>query len=245
MMDLRRILVPTDFSKHSQNALRYGAAFAEKFAAELYLLHIVQDLALFIPDNVTGVPLITPPVEQLIAAARQTLERTVKDAALPPEITVRLEAREGSPFYEIIQYAKEIDVDLIVMGTHGHTGLVHVLLGSVAEKVRRPLSRADRPRSRARVRASLNRSPGPCRTEDEALKGVPMARKRPVVLIVFAVVQIVFAVLGFCCGPAFILSGSLDAVVNIQDRFPKQPQQLDQGELWAGIAERLPGSTST
>jgi universal stress protein A len=135
MIDLHRILVPTDFSKHSQNALRYGAAFAEKFAAEVHLLHVVQDLALFIPDNVTGVPLVTPPVDQLLDAARQTLERRLQEAALPPGIKVRLEAREGSPFYEIIQYAKEIDVDLIVMGTHGHTGLVHVLLGSVAEKV--------------------------------------------------------------------------------------------------------------
>ena len=49
MIDLHRILVPTDFSKHSHNALTYAAAFAEKFGAELYLLHVVQDLALFIP----------------------------------------------------------------------------------------------------------------------------------------------------------------------------------------------------
>ena len=54
MIDLHRILIPTDFSKHSQNALAYAAAFAEKFGAELHLLHVVQDLALFIPDAITG-----------------------------------------------------------------------------------------------------------------------------------------------------------------------------------------------
>lgn len=68
-----------------------------------------------------------------------------------------------------------------------------------------------------------------------------MARKRPVVLIVFAVVQIVFAVFGFCCGgPALILSGGLDALLHLQDRFPKQEQQLDQNLVWSFVAERLP-----
>jgi nucleotide-binding universal stress UspA family protein len=63
MIDLHRILVPTDFSKHSQNALTSAAARADKFGAELYLLHVVQDLAGFIPDAATG----TPPVEELIS----------------------------------------------------------------------------------------------------------------------------------------------------------------------------------
>lgn len=68
-----------------------------------------------------------------------------------------------------------------------------------------------------------------------------MARKRPVVLIVLAVLQIGFAVLGFCCGgPAMILSGGLDALVHLQDRFPKQEQQLDQDLIWSYVGERLP-----
>src|SRR5262245_3916213 len=134
MIDLHRILVPTDFSKHSQNAMTYAAAFAEKFAAELYLLHVVQDLALFIPDAVAVAPPIAPPVEQFLAAARSALERVLQETPLKG-ITVRPEVREGTPFYEIIRFAEETSIDLIVMGTHGHTGLVHMLLGSVAEKV--------------------------------------------------------------------------------------------------------------
>jgi nucleotide-binding universal stress UspA family protein len=134
MIDLQRILVPTDFSKHSQNALLYAAAFAEKFGAELYLLHVVQDLALFIPEAVSVAPPIAPPVEQLTAAVREALDRVVRESKLE-KVTIHQEVREGTPFYEIIQMAKEKDIDLIVMGTHGHTGLAHVLLGSVTEKV--------------------------------------------------------------------------------------------------------------
>ncbi len=134
MIELRRILVPTDFSKHSQNALYYAVAFAEKFGAELYLLHVVQDLALFVPDAVTVTPPLAPPIEQLTAAVRTSLKRLSEENHLE-RFTVHTEVREGTPFYEIVQFARDADVDLIVMGTHGRTGLVHVLMGSVTEKV--------------------------------------------------------------------------------------------------------------
>src|SRR5438874_13338459 len=100
MIDLHRILVPTDFSKHSDNALTYAIAFAQKFGAELHLLHVVQDLAVFIPDAVTATPPVAPPVETLTAAARAALEQVVKKAALKG-LPYRTEVREGAPFYEI------------------------------------------------------------------------------------------------------------------------------------------------
>ncbi|HLJ95195.1 MAG TPA: universal stress protein [Gemmataceae bacterium] len=134
MINLHRILVPTDFSKHSEVALTYAAALAEKFGAELVLLHVVQDLALFIPDAVAVAPPIAAPVEQFTAAARDALDR-IGQAENLRHLRFHREVREGTPFYEIIRFAKEGDVDLIVMGTHGHTGLTHVLLGSVTEKV--------------------------------------------------------------------------------------------------------------
>ncbi len=134
MIDLHRILVPTDFSKFSTNALTYAAAFADKFGAELYLLHVVQNLAMMVPDTVNVVPPVVPSIEELTAAVRVALDRTIRDNQLERFI-VHKEVREGTPFYEIIQFAREKDVDLIVMGTHGHSGLVHVLLGSVTEKV--------------------------------------------------------------------------------------------------------------
>jgi nucleotide-binding universal stress UspA family protein len=134
MIDIRRILVPTDFSKHSHNALNYAVAFADKFGAELYLLHVVQDLALFIPEAVSVAPPVAPAVEQMTAAVHEALQRVVRENDLG-RFKVHCEVREGTPFYEIIQFARESDIDLIIMGTHGHTGLAHVLLGSVTEKV--------------------------------------------------------------------------------------------------------------
>jgi nucleotide-binding universal stress UspA family protein len=134
MIDLKRILVPTDFSKFSQNALTYAVAFAEKFGAELYLLNVVQDLALFLPDAVTAGPPLVPPLDQITTAVHEALDRLVTASHLE-HLKVQREVREGAPFSEIVRYAREQDIDLIVMGTHGRGGLAHVLLGSVSEKV--------------------------------------------------------------------------------------------------------------
>jgi nucleotide-binding universal stress UspA family protein len=134
MIDLHRILVPFDFSKHSENALTYAVAFAEKFGAELHLLHVVQDLSMFLPDVVTAGPPLVPPVDQLTGASRAALDRVIDQNDLK-RLSVHAEVREGTPFHEIIRSAREKDIDLIVMGTHGRSGLAHVLLGSVTEKV--------------------------------------------------------------------------------------------------------------
>ena len=134
MIDLQRILVPIDFSKHSQNALSYAMAFAENSALSCICCTSSQDLALFVPDAVAVAPPIAPPIEQFTAAARQALDRLVQGSHFQ-KLTVHQEVREGAPFYEIIRFAQETDIDLIVLGTHGHSGLVHMLLGSVAEKV--------------------------------------------------------------------------------------------------------------
>ena len=134
MIDLHRILVPTDFSKFSQAALGYAVAFAEKFGSELHLLHVVQNLAVMIPDSVNVMPPVGPSIEQLTSAVQTALDRIIQENKLEA-LKEQKAVREGTPFYEIIQYAKEKDVDLIVMGTHGHSGLVHMLLGSVTEKV--------------------------------------------------------------------------------------------------------------
>jgi universal stress protein A len=134
MIDLKRILVPTDFSKFSENALRYATAFAEKFGSHLYLLHVVQDLTWFIPEAILVAPAAMPPLEEFRTAARTALDRVVKELNLPG-IKIEAAVAEGTPFEAIIRFAREQNVDLIVMGTHGHTGLAHMLMGSVAEKV--------------------------------------------------------------------------------------------------------------
>jgi nucleotide-binding universal stress UspA family protein len=134
MIDLQQILVPTDFGVSSQNALNYAVAFAQKFGARIHLLHVVSDLALFVPEAVLIVPPQLPPVEQFQSAAVAALEQTIAGLGLP-EAIVHPVVLEGMPFEEIVRFARDKDVDLIVMGTHGHKGLAHLLLGSVAEKV--------------------------------------------------------------------------------------------------------------
>jgi nucleotide-binding universal stress UspA family protein len=134
MIDLRRILVPVDFSPHAEQALKYGAALAEKFGAELYLLHVFQNLAVYQTEVVSGAPPILPPVEQLTASARSELGRLVQSKNLQ-RLAVHAEVVEGSPVEEIVAYAGERSIDLVVLGTHGRGWLAHALLGSVAEKV--------------------------------------------------------------------------------------------------------------
>ncbi|HUG93822.1 MAG TPA: universal stress protein [Planctomycetaceae bacterium] len=134
MIQLNRILVPTDFSDHSRAALEYGCAFAERFGAELHLVHVLQDLVGLVPEP----GLAFPPPGDYMLELQQSSEQAL--AALPGPsapagLNVERATRQGPPFLEIIRYARETEADLIVMGTHGRSGLAHMLLGSVAEKV--------------------------------------------------------------------------------------------------------------
>ena len=134
MIDLRRILAPTDFSEHSHKALLYAVAFAEKFDAELHLLHVLQDLTVYQPDAVTMGPPVAPPLEELTAAARTALDRVIVENKLA-RLKVKTDVREGTPVEEIIDYAAANDIDLIVIATHGRGWLAQMFMGSVSEKI--------------------------------------------------------------------------------------------------------------
>jgi nucleotide-binding universal stress UspA family protein len=133
MITLKAILVPTDFSEPSASALKYTRAFAEQFDSAIHLLHVLEDPFVYAP---TSEGYMVPPnlIEEMEAGARERLE-----ASLTAEERARFKAqlvlKHGSPFVEIVRYARENDVDMIVMGTHGRGPIAHMLLGSVAEKV--------------------------------------------------------------------------------------------------------------
>lgn len=129
MIKLKRILVPHDFSETSDAAVKYAVAFARNFGAALQLLHVSSKAAY---EMGTEFPLGLE--ESLEAAVRERMLKILAPtdlAALQPEFQIL----EGTPAVEIVRYAKEHDIDLIIMGTHGRGFIAHAVLGSVAEKV--------------------------------------------------------------------------------------------------------------
>lgn len=134
MIQLNRILVPVDFSDFSNLALNYGCELAKKFRAELHLLSVIEDVFTLIPDF-TGIP---PGTENFLADQMQYSHLELEKLPGPQLAnSIRIERKVifGIPLVEILRYAREEEVDMIVMGTHGRTGLKHVFLGSVAEAV--------------------------------------------------------------------------------------------------------------
>ncbi len=131
---LKNILVPTDFSEASACALRYGKALARAFDACLHLVHVVEDLTVSAWTSDVYVATLPAIREEVEKDAIEQLGRLV-----PPiereALGARLLLLSGSPFLEIVRYARTHQIDLIVMGTHGRGPVAHMLLGSVAEKV--------------------------------------------------------------------------------------------------------------
>ena len=134
MIELRRILAPTDFSEHAAKAVRYACRLAERLDSELHLLHVLSDVVPAGPDPMLA-PVLPPEYyKETEEASRIALAQLVEPSWGHPR---HFEAvvRWGGPVEGIVEYAAEAQIDLIVIATHGRTGLSHVLLGSVAERI--------------------------------------------------------------------------------------------------------------
>ena len=130
---LRRILVPIDFSPLSKKALQYALPFAEVFGAELELLHVIEPDVPPAFDGFTVAPPTGPNGNRTKSANR--LKNLASSMAIRRTKHVRSTVRTGLAAYEIVEAAKEFDVDLIVIATHGYTGWKHFAIGSTAERV--------------------------------------------------------------------------------------------------------------
>lgn len=128
----KKILCPVDFSEFTKDVVAYAADISRQYGAELHVLHVIPNLTYFTPYE----SFLTP--ENLVAMEKNIqdeVDRDFKKVLSAVGIDVRKVVRTGVAFVEIIDYAKTEGIDLIVMGTHGRSGIEHILIGNVAEKV--------------------------------------------------------------------------------------------------------------
>ncbi len=131
MINLKNILCPIDHSDCSKEALKYAVTFAMKDEAKLYLLHVI-DIRSF--DESLDTMTRQMPDDETIKQLKTKLFECVPEE-IRNDMQVEALVVQGIPFAEIISIAKKNKVDMIVMGTHGRTGLAHIMIGSVSEKV--------------------------------------------------------------------------------------------------------------
>ena len=129
---LKKILTPTDFSPASKNALNYALHFAEEFGGELTLLNVVEPIP---TTSYMAIPGAIPFFEGDFAAAEKKLRSLVTSIQNEKIQRPHWKVRVGVPSHEIVEAAKEMNVDLIIVATHGYTGWKHFCIGSTAERV--------------------------------------------------------------------------------------------------------------
>jgi len=130
---VHRILVPIDFSTYSKEALEYAIAFGKKFGSELLLLYVVEP-AVYPADFSFG-QITLPNVEpELFDQGSKELEELVRER-IGKSVPARSMVKTGKPFLEILRTAEEESSDMIIIATHGHTGVEHLIFGGTAEKV--------------------------------------------------------------------------------------------------------------
>lgn len=132
-LTIKSILAPIDFSDYSINSLKYAVSFAKQFQSSLILIYVIEPIV-YPPDFSMG-QLVLPSVDNdIYPRAVEELEK-LANTEVPPEIKAKTIIKTGKPFIEIIETAKEESVDLIIIASHGSSGVEHMLFGSTAEKV--------------------------------------------------------------------------------------------------------------
>ncbi len=138
MKSVKNILVPTDCSDLSTEALEFAIELTKQFGAELTLLKVFSFMLNFSFDDL-GIPVPDLNEQVLSESEKRHVEELERfwNSYNHENIKAKLVCLMGDPFDEIIRYVNNNSIDLIVMGTHGYTGLKHIVLGSVTEKVTR------------------------------------------------------------------------------------------------------------
>jgi len=131
LLNLKRILVPTDFSEASNAAYRYALRFAQQFRAELHILHVLEPAC---PPDLAGFPGM-PAFSDVERGPTEKKLRAWTHSVAAMGVSAKMAVRNGLPSHEIVEAAKDLDIDLIIIATHGYTGWKHFCIGSTAERV--------------------------------------------------------------------------------------------------------------
>ncbi|MGE5364274.1 MAG: universal stress protein [Bacteroidota bacterium] len=134
MFNVRRIVVPTDFSDISLTAFEYARSLAEQYSAKIYIVYVMDKTPPFLALRTLDVT-EEKVMESMQEKATESLEEILDRLRLSTDVEIEGTLRKGVDYEEITGYANEIGADLIVIATHGRTGVIHSLMGSVAEKV--------------------------------------------------------------------------------------------------------------
>ena len=138
MPDQKVIVFPTDFSDMSLAALPWARRMAALDGAEIHCIYVVEEPQIYATLDMGPVPI--PSAEELSATARSRLEAFVSDHLSSADVRTRSQVLVGRPADEIVSYAKAHGAGLIIMTTHGYSGVKHMLLGSTTEGVLRHAS---------------------------------------------------------------------------------------------------------
>lgn len=133
MVQMKKILVPVDFSDYSKHALRYAIEFAKQFDAELILISVIEPM--IYPADFSMGQVAIPATDQNLSERVEEELKTLEEKEIAGHVKSKRIIKSGKPFFEINETARDEDVDLIIIATHGHTGVEHLLFGSTAEKV--------------------------------------------------------------------------------------------------------------
>jgi nucleotide-binding universal stress UspA family protein len=131
LLAFRNILVPSDFSSASDNAFKYALHFGQHFGAQLHVIHVVEPV---LSPQFAGVPDAPAFFNKELAAAEENL-RAWAESSGAAGIGAKLVLRNGFPAHEIVEAAKDLAVDLVIIATQGLTGWKHFCIGSTAERV--------------------------------------------------------------------------------------------------------------
>lgn len=134
MLSIKKILIPIDGSESSLEALRYASSFAREFNITVYLMTVVESHH-SIYDVYADQNVLLQRESDILAIVNARLEETEKKAKEIGIKNIKTVSQSGITYQKITEFAAEENIDLIVMGTHGRSGIAHFLIGSVTEKV--------------------------------------------------------------------------------------------------------------